>query len=388
MIRPARALVVAAVSIALLTGVTVGLAPSFDVTHEYDDHGASLTDVAFADQYQIVFSLDEAGGFIAYNVESEEVEFHHQFGERAHALAIGDEAVYIAVSDTLWVYDVPAGELSELTTLDSHAGDMAYDAQRDVVWIAGHETVYGYNADDGSDFMQYTEHSDGLNAIAVQGDYVATGTTFESEVVVYDVAAESVAFQPDLPDDVVGIGALDLTESGDLIVGTGAENDDVIAAYDIESGEQRLQYRQHIFGVSYVEYEPTTDAIISAGADNTVKFYDVSEGSVTATYQHPDTIYTADLDRSNGILWIGDGEERTGTVTGLAIITSTPTPTPSPTPTDTPSPTASPTPTATDSPAPATDPPTTTESGGQPGFGPVAALLGVLGLTLLRRRLG
>lgn len=388
MIRLSHVSVVAVVAIVLLTGVTVGVAPSFDVTHEYDDHEATLTDVAFDDRHQVVFSLDEAGGLIAYNVQSEQVVIHHQFGERAHALANADDAVYIAVSDTLWRFDVAAGELSELTTLDSHAGAMAYDAQRDVIWVAGHETVYGYHAEDGSDFMQYTEHSDGLNAIAVQGDYVATGTTFTDEVVVYDVAAESVAFEPDLPDDVVGIGALDLTEAGDLVVGTGAENDDVIAAYDIESGEQRLQYRQHIFGVSFVEYEPSTDAIISAGADNTVKFYDVSEGEVTATYQHPDTIYTADLDRTNDILWIGDGEERTGTVSGLAISTSTPSPTPSPTPTDTPSPTASATPSPTDSSEPATDTPTPTESGGQPGFGPVVALLGVLGLAFLRRRLG
>lgn len=399
MFESIRSVIVAGTALLLLSGLVAGVTPTFDITHEHTAHEAALKDVEFDDKHQITYSLDEEGNFVAYDVQAAEVAFSHPF-EVGHALAIGEDVVYVAVADTLWVYDVAAGNLSELTTLDDHPGDMVYDEARNVVWIAGHETVYGYDADDGSEYMNFTEHSDGLGAIDVQGDYVASGTQFASEVVVYDVAEERVAYEPELPDDVKSIGALDLTENGDLIVGTAADDGDVIAAYDVGEREQRLQYRKHVFGVSYVEYESTTDQIISTGFDNTVKIYDVSEGAVVAKYQHADTIYTADLDLTNALLWIGDGEERTGTVTGLDLeeetaggdSEQTDEATPAEESMDENTPAAESTDAAANGAATPTDDsaavedPETTEAEGT-GFGPLVAIAAVLGLTgLVHRR--
>lgn len=383
-------LMIAVVSLFLITGVVAGTAPSFDVVHEHTEHQASLTDIEFEDRHKLAFSLDEEGGFAAYVVEEGEVAFYHQFERRAHELAIGDDAVYIAVSDTLWVYDIAAGDLSEHTEMASHAGGMEYDGDRDVIWVAGHETVTGYTADDGSEFMQFEPgHSDGIGAMAFYGDYIATGTQFADEVVVYDIENDEVAYEPDLPDDVVGIGALELTETGDLIVGTGAENDDVIAAFDIEEQRKLLQYRQHIFGVSYVQYVPSSNVILSTGADNTVKIYDVNQESIVAQHQHEDTIYTAAMDQSNDLLWIGDGEDRTGTVSALDIAEDEPTPTPEPTtvePTESETPEPdTPTQVTTTEPSQADETPVT-DTDGQSGFGIAVAIVALLVTMLVTRR--
>lgn len=303
----------------LTVGTVAGYSPALEITHEYSDHGGTLADVEYDAQYDITWSLDENGTFVAYEVGNEEVGLAYDQFEVGHALAVGDGSVYIAEADTLWEFDVKAGEMSELGTLNEHPGAMAYDAERDVIWAGGQETVYGYNTDDGSEYASYSPHSDGIETIDVRGDYIATGTTWKSEFVVYDIEQEDIVLEPEL-DAVGGVTATHLTENGDVVVGTrGDDADDLIAMYDIESGDQLVSYRKHIFSVSEVKYEPDTETIISTGFDNTVKFYDVNEQAVIEKYQHEDTIYTADLDQTNDLLWIGDGEERTGTVTGLDI---------------------------------------------------------------------
>lgn len=385
-----RVIILIVVCLAAITGMAAAFEPVLTVDQEHDAHQAQIVDVEYDPQTGIVFSLDQEGNFVAYIVGEQSVEFNHPF-EVGHSLAIGDMAVYVAAGDTLWEYDVRAGEISELTTLESHLSDIAYDADRDVIWGAGAGTVYAYNANDGSTFMQYTEHSDGLSSIDVQGEYVVSGTTWKSEVVVYNVEQESVAFRPELPDDVGKISALTLTESGELLVGTGAEEGDVVAAYDLDSQEKVLQYRAHLFSVSEVMTLPSSDIIISTGFDNTVKFYDRDSGSVVAKYEHDDTIYAADLARQDDTLWFGDGEKEPGTVVGLNISTPEPTPTPTPEPTATPSPeptaTPSPEPTATPSPVPTTaSTPEPTETPGQPGFGIGLAILGIFAISLLVRR--
>lgn len=303
----------------LIVGMASAYSPALEVTHEYSDHGGTLVDVEYDSQYDLVLSLDENGTFIAYQVWNEEIGLSTDQFSTGHALAVGDGAVYIAEANTLWEYDVEEGNLSELGTLDEHPGAMAYDSQRNVIWTTGLETVYGYNADDGSEFMSYSPHSDGIETIDVKDNYIATGTTWQPELVVYNVEQEEVVLQPEL-SQVGGVTATHLTDTGDVVIGTRGDGaDDLIATYDIESGNQLLAYRTHIFGVSHVEYEPTTETIISTGGDNTVKFYDVNEETVFEEYQHQDTIYTADLDARNNLLWFGDGEERVGTVTGLNI---------------------------------------------------------------------
>lgn len=384
---PTRAAVSILLCLAIMSGVVVAFEPKLNVEHEHSAHEATIVDVEYDPQTGVVFSLDKAGNFVAYIAEDETVEFNHPF-EVGHALAIGDMAVYIAAGSTLWEYDIEAGELSELTTLESHLADLTYDDEREVIWGAGHRTVYGYNADDGSNFMQYTEHSDGLSSIDVQDDHVVSGTTWKSEVVVYDVEQESVAFEPKLPEDVGKISALELTESGELLVGTGAEEGDVIAAYDVETQEKLLQYRAHMFSVSEVIAIPSSNIIVSTGFDNSVKFYDRNTNSVVAEYQHEDTIYAAALDHQQDLLWFGDGEERPGNIVGLSIATPEPTPTPTPSqsaePTATSSPEPTPEPTA--SPSSEETPEATaqpTETGGQPGFGIGLTLAGLLLAVLL-----
>jgi len=376
-----------------LAGVSLAYSPSLTVVHEYEDHSQTLADVAYAEQFDIVFSLDEEGGFYAYQIQRDRVDQINEF-EAGHALTVGEGVVYIAAADTLWAFDVEAGELTELTQLEAHPPAIAYDEARDVVWTVGNGTVYGYDATDGSEYMTYTAHTGGIETIAVRGDYIATGTTWSDEVVVYNVESEEVAFEPDLPDDVGQVGAVHITAGDELIVGTGAEEGDVVAMFDIVQEEQIISYREHIFSVSAVEYDQEHDVIISMGFDNTIKFYDVEAGEVATVYEHPDTIYTGDLDTRNDLLWVGDGEERSGTVTGIDVFYQEPTPTQTPTPTE--SETPSPTPDMTPSATPETTPdetndqtedetPTTPGDDGA-GFGPVLAFLVFVGLALLAAR--
>lgn len=374
--------IVLGISCLFAIGTAVASSPVEGISHEYTDHGGTLVDVGYDDQYDIVWSLDENGTFVGYEVSNGEVGLATEQFDAGHALAVGDGAVYIAEAGTLWEFDVAAGNLTQLGTLEEHPGAMAYDAQRDVIWATGRGTVYGYNAADGSEFATYSPHSDGIETIDVRGDYIATGTTWQPELVVYDIEQGDVVLEPEF-EAVGGVTATYLTEDGDVIVGTrGDDADDLITAFDIQSGEQHLSYRSHIFGVSHVEYEPSTETILSTGFDNTVKFFDVSEGSVVDQYQHEDTIYTADLDRTNGMLWVGDGEERVGTVTGLDIEDEEATATGAGTPTDPePTPTAEPT---TDKATETVEETTVDEQG--PGFGLVVGLIGVVLGALLGRR--
>lgn len=387
-----RTVLVTAVSLLLLSGIVVAAAPSFEVVHENDQHEGTMTDIEIDTRHQVAFSLDQEGGFAAYDIEAGEVEFYHQFERRAHELALGEDVVYVAVSNTLWVLNLTDGELSEFTKLEDHAGGLEYDADRDVIWVGGGTTVTGFNADDGSEFMEFeTGHTDPIGTMAFNGDHIATGTTFHNEVVVYNIEADEVVFEPELPDDAKFIGALDLTDSGGLIVGASAEEGDVVAAYEIESQEKQLQYRKHIFGISHVEYVESEEVIVSTGGDNTIKVYDVNQEAVVEQHKHDDTIFTAEVDLHNELIWIGDGgENETGTLLGLDVSTDEPTPTPTAvetTDTDEPD-QETPTPTQLTTTEPVTEP-SVTDTEGQPGFGVAAAVSALLAAVVLasRRRL-
>lgn len=228
----------------------------------------------------------------------------------------------------LWAYDVEDDQRSQLGTLEDHAGAMEYDHERDIIWVAGGVQVTGYSADDGSVVTSHREHTDELSALAVHGEYVATATTFGDEVIVYDVAEETVAFEPELPADVLGVGDLALTNDDELIVATDAEDNSYVAMFDLDTEDELLSYREHIFLPSSVEYVEEVDMIVTTGFDNHVLFYDVGAGAVVEQYPHDDTIYEGSLDRHNGLLWIGDGEPEEegqpgdGTISGLDVATT------------------------------------------------------------------
>lgn len=371
-----------------LASVALAYNPSLAVVHEYDDHSNTLVDVAYAEQFDLVFSLDQAGGFFVYQVRQEAAERITEF-EAGHALAVGQEAVYIAAADTLWAFDVEGGELTEVTQLPAHPQSIAFDEAREVVWSTGNGTVFGYHVPNGSEYTTYTEHTGGLQDIAVRGDYIATGTTWSDEVVVYDIAAEEVAYEPALPNDVGQVGAVHITADDDLVVGTGADEGDVVGLFDLDDQEPVVQYREHTFSVSDVEYDADHDVIVSMGFDNTIKFYDVEADEVATVYQHPDTIYAGDLDTRNDLLWFGDGEERSGTVTGLDVFFEEPTPTPTPVETTMSAATPPSTPERTTdegaAPTPAVTPTASGEDGA--GFGVGLAIVALIGAALMVRRI-
>lgn len=353
--RNALALVLGVLVLAVVVTGAIAFDPPLEERHQHDAHSGTLSDVAYDSEHNVVWSLDENGTFVGYDVKNSSVMVTDEVGT-GHALAVGDGVVYIADDNTLWEYDVAADDRTELTTMRSHAGALAYDERRDVVWMTGGQRVAGYHAGNGSLFLNHTEHTDGTSALAVSGDYVASGTTFSDEVLVYNVTSERVTYRPDLADDVRSVGALEFTDDERLLVGSDAENDSFVAMYDVADRRLTDSYREHIFGPSGVEFIEDESVIVSTGVDNVVVFYDVGTDSVVARHRHDDTIYAADLDTQNGLLWFGDGESGPGSVIGLDV-TEAPTPTATPTASPTPAPGGTATPTAAGTPTP-TDPAT------------------------------
>lgn len=296
----------------------LAFAPALEVAHEYGGHDAEIRDVEYDAASGVVWSLDKSGGLVGYDVAEGSTVVTESF-EQGHALALGPGLVFVASGSTLWAYEIDSGERVEAAQLQDHVAGLAYDEEREVVWTAGHETVYGHDVHDGSVVASHEEHTDGMSSIAVHGDYVASGTSWQDEVVVWDIESEEVAWQPEFPEDVGKIGAVGFTQDGRLLVGTDAEDGSLVGLYDVEAQATEVEYREHVFSVSGVAYDASADVIVSTGFDNTVKFYDVAEDALAAEYEHGDTIYTADLDAGNDLLWFGDGEDGPGTVTGLDV---------------------------------------------------------------------
>jgi hypothetical protein len=59
-------------------------------------------------------------------------------------------------------------------------------------------------------------------------------------------------------------------------------------------------------------FDAGSDVIISMGVGNTITSDHVCGGQVAAVYVRADSAYTGDLDTRHDLLWIGDGEQRTG----------------------------------------------------------------------------
>lgn len=310
-------------------GLGVGTVAALDVavTHEHSAHEHQISDVAYDAQHDTVWSIDKGPGeesavLAGYSVEAAEVVVTEEFDD-GHALAVGDGVVYVADGHTLWEFDVASEEATELTAMDVTAGGMAFDGDRGLVWIAGggEGHVVAYDAENGEEVKRHTAHTpDGLNDISVNGEYVATVATWEPEVVVYDVDKDEVAFEP-LPDAIAeddegNLVSVHLTESDDLVLGGGW---DTVFVYDVATREVRTEYAAHSWGVAAIGYDESADVIVSAGTGNSLAFFDAEADAVLKTYGHDDTIYAADVDTTNGIVWFGDGEDRPGTITGLEM---------------------------------------------------------------------
>ena len=385
-------LLVGIVVIVGFAGVSLAFSPTLDIEHEYHEHDHTIQEVVYDEQHDMLWSLDhsieESVTLIGYDVADEAVAVSEPFGT-GHALAVGDGSVYIADGDTVWEYDVAEANLIELFEPSGHAAAMAYDSDRDWIWVAADDEVNAYDATDGEQVAGHTAHTDETADIAVSGDYVASGTTWEDEVIVWDIETEEVIFEPELNYEGT---VVDLTSAGELIVGAGEE----VVMFDIETGEQLLDSEGHVFGTSGVAYHADEDLVVSVGFDDTMRFHSIADGGVIESYGHDDTIYTVSLDLQNQLVWFGDGEGQPGTVYGLDMAEAA-TPTPTPTPVDpTPTP-ADPTPTPPPedpTPTPTPDEPTPTppedDDDGIPGpgiFGTILALAAVgYGLTRYRNR--
>ena len=372
----------------ILSAVGIVAAQSLEAKHAHEQHSGQITDITFDNEHNVVWSLDAKGGFIGYHVGEESLVESRDF-ETGHAIADGDGVVYVAVRNTLWEFDVENREWTTVTEeLDSHAGALTYDAQRDVVWLAGGDGVYGYNVDDGSQFDSYSEHSDGVTSIDIQGDHLVSGSAWGVEAIVYDIPNGEVVYEPALPDDSTQVSAVHITASNQLLVGTDAEERSPVLMYDIGQQKQVQEYREHIFAVSDLAYDQAGRNIISFGSDNRIKIFSVEQETVIDTYQHDDTIFAGVFDAHNRLVWFGDGEDGPGTVIGVGASTSaekTPTQTTTETSTETTmtteqSPTTEESAGTTESEA--TTAGTTTGSGGAPGMGVLTVIAATLVLIL------
>jgi len=318
--RSALGLVLAALAILLTAPLAGAYTPVLEPVHAQDGHASAIQDLDYNGATDRVWSVAEDGGVIGYDIENDQIVAERGF-ERGHAIATSDGEVHVAAADTLWTYDLEAEEWSQLATLQDHAADMEYDVGNDVLWVAGGETVTGYDATDGSVVASHEQHTDGLETIAVDGErgLVASGTTWSDEVLVWDVEEETVAHEPEVPGDVGSISSLEFTRDGELLIGTDAESESWVGMVDLQAGETVAEHRVHVFAVSGVEHLAEQDVIVSTGLDNSVRLYDVQAGNMVDVYEHADTIYTAELSDEDELLWVGDGEERTGQVTAIDV---------------------------------------------------------------------
>lgn len=393
-------MIVTIIAVVFLTGLVIGtamaLAPTFEPVHEHDAHDSSLGEVAYDASNDIVWSIDGDGTFVGYYVSDESIVVEEDLG-MGHAIAIGDEQVYVAAGDHLYAVDVDEGSITTLQSeLAAHPSAMAYDAARELIWIAGHDEVHAYDLDGELD-RSISPGEGEPHDIAVNDEYVAWTTGFNDEVIVWDIDAESVAYEPDFPDgyEAAMTVGIDLTDANELIVGTDGEGS-MVAMFDIEEEAVVVEYREHIFSVNQVAYHAAENVIVSGGADNQIVVYDVAEDTVLERHDHSDTVFAVSLDLTNDLLWVGDGEERSPTVMGLAFAAADPTPTPAPEPTPTPDITPTPTPDTTSAddtptPEPADTPTpegedTPTPVDDQPGFGALIGGIALLAVAFLARR--
>lgn len=388
--RSFLALVIIGGILGLSATVAIGLAPTFEMAHEHDAHDDTLEDLAYDDANDIVWSIDQSGTFIGYDVGESAIVVDEQFND-PHAIAVGDEVTYVAAGDHLLEVDVHEGEITTIQeSVETHPSRMAFDGERDLLWLAGHEEVHAYDLEGELD-RSIAPGDGNPHDIAVNDNYVAWSTGFDAEVIVWDIEDESVAYEPTFPDDyeasmTVGV---DLTDDNELIVGTDGDGS-MVAMFDIESESVVTEYRVHVFSVNEVAYHAGANTIIAGGADNHISVFDVGAETVIEEHDHGDTIQAMALDESNELLWIGDGEETEPTVSGLSVAGDEPTPTPTsestPTPVDEPDDTPTPDTPTDDTPTPVTHDTPTPEPDDQPGFGIAVAALALLALAVLVRR--
>lgn len=314
--------------VVVVVSLSIGVVTALEISpaHEHTSHEYHVEDVAYDEQHDIVWSIDneleaDSVRFVGYAVESEEVVIEKPFSS-GQAIADGDGVVYIAEDNQLWEFHVETEETSLLAEMEHHPSSLAYDESRGLVWAGQAGAIVAFDAEDGEEIHRHEEHGQGqVSSLSVEGKYVASVLTWEPNVIVYDIENEAVAFEP-LPDPIEAaddgnIVSVHLTESGEVILGGGWDS---VFMYDIESEELLRQYGAHAFGVQAIKYHESEGLIISAGFGNQVAFYDVESEDLVNTYDHGDTIFAGDLDREHDIFWYGDGEDPPeGTITGLRM---------------------------------------------------------------------
>lgn len=292
--------------------------PSLDIRHEYEHHADhNLQDLAYDEAHDMVWSIDgaleDSSRFRGYDVADGDIAVTETF-DILHSIEVAEGVVYVASGGDLYEYDVEGGEFAEHPAeLTGLSQDLVFDADRNWLWSASETEIVAYDADTGELTTSYEVHDEGISTIDIHGRFVASGETWEDNLIVYDLDAEAVVFNPEIGYNG---GIVHFTEAGSLVVGAG----ETVRLYNVESEELLLESQGHVFGTSGVDYLVEQDVIVSAGFDNAIRLHGVEDGGVIEEYSHDDTIYTVAIDDRNDLLWFGDGEDdNPGTVYGMDL---------------------------------------------------------------------
>ena len=283
----------------------------------HSKHNYDVKDVEYDLQNNIIWSGDEHGDLIGYDVSSTSVKYNNYTGNvRDIDYDSNNNIVWIGGGDgynnKIKGYSVADEEVIYEHSLhdNENVNDVKYVAEDDIILSVGDDgKIIGWNVSTQSKAYEHTED----NAIRSvdydsQNNTVwAGGLTYpygNYRLIGYDADTETVTQRK----EVSGIKGVEniAYDSDNHFVWT--SYGDKVSAYDIENDNIINEHKKNASNVDAFHYDAQNEVILSDGSDNPygiVAWNSNNEENVYNHSDHTDNVNTVDYDNQNNIVWSG-----------------------------------------------------------------------------------
>lgn len=267
---------------------------------QHAEHSGTVPGLAFGNG--VLYSGDNNGTLVAYDIDSGEIRWKHSEGQTVNSIAYANGAVFAGRdSDVVEVYTEDGRKYWYFTV--STWGVQSVYASTGIL-LAGTPSTGRIEAFDvsglGDRYYRYAGGTD-VNAVAYGAGTVFAGGR-DSTLVAYDAAGpvqgDGVRWQHEEHDDFIHA-----VEYGDGLVYSG-DGDAILIAYDVEAGEVAWTHDEHEGSIRTVTY--AKGAVYSGSSfGNEVIAYDVEaqekrwehnrhQNDVQAVTYGDDVVYSSD----------------------------------------------------------------------------------------------
>jgi len=214
----------------------------------------------------------------------------------------GDTLVTASGDKSIRIWNMTTGECTHI--LNGHTSGVCCisydDVEKIIVSGSWDKTIRVWNLKNGESKI-LRAHVNGVRCLQVKGNKMISGAS-DKIIFVWNLAQGQCELI--LKGHEAGVYCLEFS-GNKLISGSG---DATMRVWDLTTGQCTKILKGHTGDVYCLKFH--RNLLVSGSGDKTLRVWDLESGEFLRNMQHPDSVYTVDLDNRNSLVITGCGDNR------------------------------------------------------------------------------